>query len=92
MGFLFVNALCQWEVGATLLLLVQQYLECVGVNSGRGMPQQDDITSLSISNIGGAIASGEMTTLEVTEAHLERIARLQPQINCFIASEPETAR
>tara|TARA_Y100001960_G_C14719489_1_gene851578 strand:+ start:248 stop:1657 length:1410 start_codon:yes stop_codon:yes gene_type:complete len=56
------------------------------------MLQQDDITSLSISNIGGAIASGEMTTLEVTEAHLERIARLQPQINCFIASEPETAR
>jgi len=56
------------------------------------MSQQDDITSLNISDTRRALALGEVTALEVTEAYLERIARLQPQINCFIASEPDTAR
>ena len=56
------------------------------------MPQDENITSLSIVDTGRALASGELTALEATEAHLERIARLQPEINCFIASEPDTAR
>ena len=56
------------------------------------MPQDENITSLSIVDTGRALASGELTALEATEAHLDRIARLQPEINCFIASEPDTAR
>ena len=56
------------------------------------MSQQDYITSLNISDTRRALVSGEVTALEVTDAYLERIAQLQPQINCFIASEPDTAR
>ena len=51
-----------------------------------------EITSLSIAEIGHAIASGDLSARAVTDAHIERITRLQSQINCFIASEPERAQ
>ncbi len=39
-----------------------------------------------------ALASGDLTAQTLTEAHLERIERLQPAINCFIACDAAGAR
>ena len=55
------------------------------------MSQLNDIPSLSIAETSKALASGDLSARAVTEAHLERIARLQPAINCFIESEPDDA-
>jgi len=52
----------------------------------------DEITSLSIAELSRAITSGDLSARAVTDAHVERIDRLQPQINCFIAEEPDSAR
>jgi Asp-tRNA(Asn)/Glu-tRNA(Gln) amidotransferase A subunit family amidase len=41
------------------------------------------LTSLSIAEIARGQRAGKFTALEVTEAHLKNIARLQPQLNAF---------
>jgi len=41
------------------------------------------LTSLSIPDIARGQRAGKFTALEVTEAHLKNIARLQPQLNAF---------
>ena len=51
-----------------------------------------EITSLSIAEMSQALASGGLSARAVTNAHVERIARLQPLINCFISGEPEIAQ
>lgn len=51
-----------------------------------------DITSLSITELSRALASGDLSARAVTDAHVERMARLQPLINCFISGEPESAQ
>lgn len=51
----------------------------------------DDIASLSLVDVAAAIASRELSSVEVTRACLARIERLQPVLNCFITLEAEDA-
>ena len=45
-----------------------------------------------MTEMSRALASGDLTARALTEAHLERIERLQPAINCFIAWDAADAR
>jgi len=49
----------------------------------------ESMTDLSLCQVADAIRQGRLSSLEVTEACLERIDRLQPQLNCFIAVDRE---
>lgn len=51
----------------------------------------DGITEMSLVEVAEAIAGGSLTSLEVTQACLERIGRLQPRLNCFIYVDRENA-
>jgi aspartyl-tRNA(Asn)/glutamyl-tRNA(Gln) amidotransferase subunit A len=44
----------------------------------------DDLVFTPAHEIGARVRRGELSALEVTEAHLARIERLQPRLNCFI--------
>ena len=51
----------------------------------------DALARLSLVEVAAAIADGRASSVEVTEACLARIDRLQPVLNCFISLEPEAA-
>ncbi|MDP6706869.1 MAG: amidase [Alphaproteobacteria bacterium] len=51
----------------------------------------EDIATLSLTEAAAAIAAKEISSLEVTEASLARIERLQPVLNCFISLQAEAA-
>jgi aspartyl-tRNA(Asn)/glutamyl-tRNA(Gln) amidotransferase subunit A len=46
---------------------------------------------LSLTEVAGAIARRQVSSAEVTQALLDRIAVWQARLNCFIALEPEAA-
>jgi aspartyl-tRNA(Asn)/glutamyl-tRNA(Gln) amidotransferase subunit A len=50
-----------------------------------------ELTDLSIAQAAERIARGELSPVELTEAHLDRIARLDERLNCFITLTPELA-
>jgi aspartyl-tRNA(Asn)/glutamyl-tRNA(Gln) amidotransferase subunit A len=50
-----------------------------------------DLTSLTLSEASGLIASRELSPVELVAAHLTRIERLEPRLNCFITLTPESA-
>ncbi len=56
------------------------------------LSQSHDPCMLPIAGMSRALASGDLTARALTEAHLERIGRLQPALNCFIAWDAEGAR
>ncbi len=49
------------------------------------------LTHRGLVEVAGMIAAGEVTSEEVTQACLARIARAQPVLNCFISLEAEAA-
>ncbi|MBH62447.1 MAG: Asp-tRNA(Asn)/Glu-tRNA(Gln) amidotransferase GatCAB subunit A [Alphaproteobacteria bacterium] len=49
------------------------------------------ITEWTIAKAGIALRQGTITSRELTEALLDRIAALQPQLNCYISVEGERA-
>jgi Asp-tRNA(Asn)/Glu-tRNA(Gln) amidotransferase A subunit family amidase len=51
-----------------------------------------DVTRLSALAMADAIRRREISALEVADAHLQRIDRLNPQINAFVHVDPESAR
>lgn len=51
----------------------------------------DDLSYITIAEAGRLIASRQLSPLELTEAKLERIAALDPQLNAFITVTTETA-
>ncbi|MFC2026067.1 amidase [Chloroflexota bacterium] len=51
----------------------------------------DDLTSLSITEASGLIRDGKLSPVELTRAHLERIERLDQEINSFITITPDFA-
>jgi aspartyl-tRNA(Asn)/glutamyl-tRNA(Gln) amidotransferase subunit A len=55
------------------------------------MHTSNPLTSLSIVSAGELLAAGEISPVELTQAHLERIQQLDPQLNCFITRTPELA-
>ena len=50
-----------------------------------------ELTSLTLSEAGQMISRKEISPVELTRAHLERIARLDPAINSFITVTAESA-
>jgi aspartyl-tRNA(Asn)/glutamyl-tRNA(Gln) amidotransferase subunit A len=50
-----------------------------------------ELTRLSAADIAAAVASGEVSALEVTEAHLERIARVDGAVHAFLHVDTEGA-
>jgi aspartyl-tRNA(Asn)/glutamyl-tRNA(Gln) amidotransferase subunit A len=51
----------------------------------------DDLTGLSLCEVADAIRRRRASSVEVAQACLTRIERLQPVLNCFIAVEAEAA-
>lgn len=51
----------------------------------------DQLLELSLTEIAAAIRSRKISSFEATRACLERAARIQPHVNCFIAIEAEEA-
>lgn len=49
------------------------------------------LTEWTIAKMGKALQQGRITSRALTEAMLERIAALQPQLNCYISVEGERA-
>ncbi|MDP9849410.1 Asp-tRNA(Asn)/Glu-tRNA(Gln) amidotransferase subunit GatA [Streptosporangium lutulentum] len=44
----------------------------------------------SAADLGALIASGEVSAVEVAQAHLDRIAAVEPQVNAFLHVDTET--
>ena len=49
------------------------------------------VTELTLAQASKALQRGDVTSRSLTEALLERIARLQPVLNCFISVEADDA-
>jgi aspartyl-tRNA(Asn)/glutamyl-tRNA(Gln) amidotransferase subunit A len=50
-----------------------------------------ELTSLTITESAGLLARGEISPVELTQAHLKRIEQVEPALNCFITLTPDTA-
>ena len=50
-----------------------------------------DLNYITLAEASDLIARGEISSEELTQAHLDRISRLEPQLNCFITQIPEAA-
>ena len=50
-----------------------------------------NLTSLTIAQAAGLIARRELSPIELTQAHLERIQELDGRLNCFITLTLELA-
>jgi Asp-tRNA(Asn)/Glu-tRNA(Gln) amidotransferase A subunit family amidase len=72
------------------LLFLNRYLDaaCLGTYSRLLMPF--DAFS-SISEIASAVRARKVSAVELTQAHLERIHRLQPKLNAFVHIDSERA-
>ena len=51
-----------------------------------------DVPYLSIAQLGGLIKSKEISSLEATEAYLERISRVDGVLNSYITVTDDEAR
>ena len=49
------------------------------------------LTTLSLSGMQAALANREISAAELVDAHLERIAAVQPKINAFVSVFTEQA-
>ena len=43
-----------------------------------------DLNYLTLAEASDMIAKQEISSEELTQAHLDRISRMEPQLNCFI--------
>ncbi len=50
-----------------------------------------ELTSLTIQQAAGLIRKGEISPVELTQAHLARIQQIDPRVNAFITITPEPA-
>ena len=50
-----------------------------------------DLTELTISEAGELLARREISPVELTQAHLRRIEKIDPLLNCFITYTPDEA-
>ncbi|MBU4002525.1 MAG: amidase, partial [Proteobacteria bacterium] len=51
-----------------------------------------DLTKLSITQASGLLQKGDITSGELTDAHLEEISKLDPQLNAFITVTADVAK
>ena len=49
----------------------------------------NELVELSLTTIAGMIQRREVSPVEVAEAHLERIARLNPALNAIVTIAPD---
>ena len=52
----------------------------------------DDLCYLTIADLAGLISAGKVSPVEVTEAHLRRIERIDGKLNTFLTVTAEVAR
>ncbi len=52
----------------------------------------DDLCYLTIADLAGFISAGKVSPVEVTEAHLRRIERIDGKLNTFLTVTAEVAR
>ncbi len=50
-----------------------------------------DLTRLSATELAAALTSGDVTSVEVTQAHLDRIAEVDPALHAFLAVDSDGA-
>jgi aspartyl-tRNA(Asn)/glutamyl-tRNA(Gln) amidotransferase subunit A len=55
------------------------------------MAGASDLTGLTAAQTAAAVAAGEVSAVEVTAAHLDRIAAVEPQVKAFLHVAPEAA-
>ncbi|HTJ57225.1 MAG TPA: amidase [Devosiaceae bacterium] len=61
--------------------------------SGRPLPDSaEDLAFAPVTELSGWIASGKLTSRELTEIYLDRIDTLGPKLECFALVTPELAR
>ncbi|MGO1318442.1 MAG: Asp-tRNA(Asn)/Glu-tRNA(Gln) amidotransferase subunit GatA [Cellulomonadaceae bacterium] len=51
----------------------------------------EDLTRLSAARLAEKMAAGETTSLEITRAHLDRIAAVDPQVHAYLHVSTDTA-
>src|SRR5437763_1609832 len=51
-----------------------------------------DLTRMSAARLAAAVTAGEVSALEVTEAHLARIAEIDGRVHAFLHIAADTAR
>src|SRR6476660_6017811 len=54
--------------------------------------QPADLTALTIAQAAARLASRDITPLQLTNAYLDRIARLNPSLNAFVTVTADLAR
>ncbi|MGA9885118.1 MAG: amidase [Candidatus Acidiferrales bacterium] len=58
----------------------------------RAKPQKKNLTSLTLSEMVAGIRQKTVSPLDLVEAHLDQITRLNPQLNAFVYVDEEAAR
>jgi amidase len=56
------------------------------------MPNHDELCWLTITEASARIAAGDLSPVELTDAILARIERLEPALHAFLYLQPESAR
>jgi amidase len=62
------------------------------IGSAEAASEANDITSKSASELAGAIRSKKLTSKAVVEAHLDRIATVNPKLNAIVQLTADSAR
>ncbi|MGH3272945.1 MAG: Asp-tRNA(Asn)/Glu-tRNA(Gln) amidotransferase GatCAB subunit A, partial [Streptosporangiaceae bacterium] len=50
-----------------------------------------ELTSLTAAQTAAAVAAGDVSAVEVTAAHLDKIAAVDPQVRAFLHVAPDIA-
>ena len=58
---------------------------------GAAQRGNDDLTKLSIGEAGRRIRSGDLSPVELTQAYVDRIERLDERVNSFVTVTAEQA-
>lgn len=51
----------------------------------------DDLIHLTAADLAGRLAAGEVSAVEVTQAHIDRIAAVDEELNAFITTDAEVS-
>jgi amidase len=62
------------------------------IGSAQAASETGDITSKSASELAGAIRSKKLTSKAIVEAHLDRIAKVNPKLNAIVQLTADSAR
>jgi fatty acid amide hydrolase len=60
--------------------------------TNRQTTNHQDLTGLPAVELAAMIARGDISSLEVVEAHIERIERVNPRLNAVVVTRYDAAR